>query len=299
MSSRVIRRAGTRRRCRSPGGPAELYPPARARPSAASRGWPHAAGRGKRERSRPRATGSAARLSTGRGREEEAAANQRAQAAAWSRRCAALSGMIAELAGHAQEASRGSRGGRREAGHRDRAAGAAIASSPPIRKRILGLVKAAFQKVNARETHRLRVSPPDAADDSRTSRALGTAAGTRDRFRWLPDAGQRDFRNLARRAGRLRRHPARARSSAVSRTSSKTEMTASLNMLLNDLCRRSAEHGDLAVGRARAGAGRPAGRLRRPRRRRWAISARFTAPQGRFKALVRAQVVGFATAGCC
>jgi len=28
---------------------------------------------------------------------------------------------------------------------------------------ILGLVKAAFQKLNARETHRLRVSPPDAA----------------------------------------------------------------------------------------------------------------------------------------
>ncbi len=74
---------------------------------------------------------------------------------------------------------------------------------------ILGLVIAAFQKLNARETQRLRISPDRCGGDSGQSRASRSAAWLRTGPGPVANPRQRDFRNVARRTGRVRRHTAR------------------------------------------------------------------------------------------
>jgi len=67
---------------------------------------------------------------------------------------------------------------------------------------ILGLVKAAFQRCDARETYRLRVSPTD-AEVVRENREPLRPSGRRDRLRRRLGARIGDFRDFARRTGRI------------------------------------------------------------------------------------------------
>ena len=79
-----------------------------------------------------------------------------------------------------------------------------IATDPEA---ILGLVKAGFEKINARETHRLRVSPEDLSGAPATGPSHRASRRHRTGGRPEARAWQRNFRDLSRTPGRVHGYP--------------------------------------------------------------------------------------------
>ena len=159
---------------------------------------------------------------------------------------------------------------------------------------ILGLVMAAFQKLNARETHRLRVSPPGRR---RCSSSIARRLELPPALEIVADAslgaGQRDLRNLARRLDAS----VDTQLAEIERGFADVMRRRARRMMLRGLRGGACRHRNAAVGRGTCASWSDCWSLPTVPPPRSAISARFVRSGRAHGARPGGRVS--ATGGCC